>query len=94
MKKKIEIGQVVYSTMGRDQEQYFVVSGIEDEYVYLIDGKLRRVDKPKRKKLKHIKPTHIVISSIKEKLLKKESFLDAEVRKQLKNILEQNELNG
>ena len=51
-----EIGQVVTSTAGRDSGKRFVVIGYEGEsYLFLADGKLRKAQKPKRKKRKHVR---------------------------------------
>ena len=47
---------VVASLNGRDKGKRFVVIGREEEYVLLADGKGRKVDKPKRKKFKHVSP--------------------------------------
>lgn len=51
-------GSVVLSTAGRDKNRCFVVidKDIDDEYVFIADGRLRRVGKSKRKKKKHLKP--------------------------------------
>lgn len=51
----INTADVVISLNGRDAGKRFVVIGAEDEYVLLADGKGRKIDKPKRKKVKHIK---------------------------------------
>ena len=51
------LGSVVLSLSGRDKGRMLVVVGIiDDSYVYVADGRLRRVESPKRKKIKHIKP--------------------------------------
>lgn len=52
------LGQLVISLAGRDKESICAVVGnSEDEgYVLIADGKIRKVEKPKKKKLKHIKP--------------------------------------
>ena len=48
-------GQVVRSKKGRDEGKVFVVIGIIDkDYLYLVDGKLRKLDRPKKKKVKHL----------------------------------------
>lgn len=48
-------GQVVRSKKGRDEGKVFVVIDIIDkDYLYLVDGKLRKLDRPKKKKVKHL----------------------------------------
>jgi len=54
---KYNVGDIVLATAGRDSERLFLVVGILDEnYVYIANGKSRRADSPKKKKVRHIKP--------------------------------------
>lgn len=55
------IGQLFVSLAGRDKDCICTVVGIsEDEgYVMIADGKLRKVENPKKKKLKHLKPIDV-----------------------------------
>ena len=48
-------GDFVISKCGRDQGKVFVITSVEEEYLYLCDGSLRKHDKPKKKKIKHVK---------------------------------------
>ena len=48
------IGDVVSSTAGRDQGCLFYVVCTEDQYVTLVNGRNRPLEKPKRKKRKHV----------------------------------------
>lgn len=52
------LGQFFVSLAGRDKSMICTVVGMtEDEgYVLIADGKLRKVESPKKKKLKHLKP--------------------------------------
>ena len=51
----LTLGQVVYSKAGRDKGKKFIVVDIVDElYVMISDGDLRRIENAKRKKLKHL----------------------------------------
>lgn len=82
------IGQLVFSKTGRDKGKLFIVTSIEEEYLYLADGKLRKVETPKKKKKKHVQKTNSVIESIKEKIQEECKLNNAEVRKALKQHLE------
>ena len=53
-------GSIVYSAKGHDKGNLFVVLDAEKDFVYLADGKIRRVSKPKKKKIKHIVKTNSV----------------------------------
>ena len=48
------IASVVTSTAGRDRGGYFFVVGCEDRYVFLVNGKQRKVERPKKKKRRHV----------------------------------------
>lgn len=76
-----ELGTVVLSKAGRDKGRYFVVVGIADgQYVLLCDGDLRKLQSPKRKKLKHIAVKPVTLPSVKEKLERGAGVFDAEIR--------------
>lgn len=83
----ISLGQVVLSRAGRDKGKSFVVVGDADlEHVLLSDGDLRKLEKPKKKKLKHIKPTDTVLQDIGDKLRSNLKVTNAEIRKALGNL--------
>ena len=55
-KPAISIGHIVRAAAGRDAERYFIVVGEENtDYVFSADGKTRPIEKPKRKKWKHLR---------------------------------------
>ncbi|MCT4686298.1 KOW domain-containing RNA-binding protein [Vallitalea sp.] len=80
---ELQYGQVVKSKAGRDKDKIFVIINIKGEYAYLADGNLRRIEKPKQKKLKHIQPTNHVIYEIKEKLIRDKKVTNVEIRRNL-----------
>lgn len=47
-------GMMARSLAGHDQNQVYVILKEEGTYVYLADGKIRTVDRPKKKKKKHV----------------------------------------
>ena len=78
------INRIVFSKRGRDHNKAFVVIDANDEYVYLVDGKLRTLDRPKKKKLKHVQPTnHIADMTTDGRVLQ-----DADVRRALAQFFE------
>ena len=84
------LGQVVQSTQGRDAGKDFVVVGIIDQsYVLIADGALRRIDRPKKKKVKHLIPKLELFSSLKEKLTCGQRVYDSELRKALASLRDQ-----
>lgn len=51
------VGYFAYSIAGRDKEHIYLIIKEETESVWLVDGKIRTLRKPKRKNKKHI---HII----------------------------------
>ena len=48
------VGYFAYSIAGRDKEHIYLIIKEETESVWLVDGKIRTLRKPKRKNKKHI----------------------------------------
>lgn len=80
----LRIGQIVKSKAGRDAGRVFLVYQVIDEdYVSVIDGDLRKLSTPKRKKVKHLNIYNTVLTEFAEKLQGNENLNDAFVRKLL-----------
>jgi ribosomal protein L14E/L6E/L27E len=75
---EIERGSLVYSIKGRDKGNLFLVLKRDGDFVYLADGNLRKVEKPKKKKLKHVNVTNT--------RLEIDEVSNSDVRKLLKNV--------
>ena len=83
----MEVGRVVFSRAGRDQGHYFViVDVIDEEYVAIANGCQRKVDNPKKKKIKHLVAKPEVLEEIREKIFAKKRIFDSEVRNKLDAI--------
>ena len=52
--EKYEIGMLARSKAGHDKGHVYVIYNIEETYVYLVDGAIRTIAKPKKKKKKHV----------------------------------------
>lgn len=76
-------GMIVRSIAGRDKGDLFIVLSTEGGYAYLANGELRKVDRPKKKKLKHLQPSHYVSEFIQNKLKAVGKVTNSEVRKAL-----------
>ncbi|SFJ38606.1 KOW domain-containing RNA-binding protein [Thermoflavimicrobium dichotomicum] len=60
-----KLGQIVRVLRGREAGAYAIVIGFEEpHFVWLADGDQRKVDRPKKKNVKHIQPTHVVNEEI------------------------------
>jgi len=51
---KFETGMLARAKAGHDTGKVYVITGVDEAYVYLSDGKLRPSDRPKKKKKKHV----------------------------------------
>ena len=81
----LETGRVAKSVAGRDKGRLFVIVSIVDEqYVYIADGDLRVLDRPKKKKLRHLRLRPQMLQSIAEKLNGGLKVFDAELRSALR----------
>ena len=80
-KLPIEVGSVVISKAGRDAGRLFiVVEAVDDDFVMIANGDLRKLDRLKKKRRKHLKPTGTVVEALKEKLANGEPIENHEVR--------------
>ena len=77
----VEIGSIVQSKAGRDQGRLFlVVEEVDDDFVMIANGDLRKMDRLKKKRRKHLKPTGTVVSALRDRLSKGEKVEDHELR--------------
>ena len=83
IKKAFGKADVVISLNGRDGGKRFLIVETQDDYSMLADGKGRRIEKPKRKKNKHIKLEGTAGDRIAEKLKSGEKITNNEIRRAL-----------
>jgi ribosomal protein L14E/L6E/L27E len=86
------IGRLAYSLSGRDKDKLFIILGIiNKDYVFISDGELRPTEKPKKKKIKHLKMTSNTAEDIKSIILAGDKVSNSTVKKfiQLMNSKEE-----
>ena len=49
-----EKGMLAKSLAGHDKEKIYVIISIEENHIFLVDGVARTLDRPKKKKKKHV----------------------------------------
>ena len=77
------IGMLAVSRAGHDRKTTYVIIDEEDEYVYLADGRIRTVARPKKKNKKHIQ----IIKKIQmDKPV--DGFKDLEIKRTIKTYQE------
>ena len=54
MMEELQTGDFVEAAMGHDTGKCYVIFQTDAEYVYLVDGRIRTTDRPKKKKKKHV----------------------------------------
>ena len=80
---EINVSDVVVSTAGRDQGKLFYVIGTDPAFLYLANGKDRTLEKPKRKKRKHIQKVLRSETRVADKLRNGDKVLNSELRRDL-----------
>jgi len=84
---ELSAGDIVYSKAGRDKDKIFIVLEVLDnEYVLIADGILRGVQKPKKKKIKHLKKTNIKAELVKRKFAKREEVTNTDLKRLLAEL--------
>ena len=51
---RFEVGMLAKSKAGHDKGHVYIIMKEDAAYVYLVDGSLRTLDRPKKKKKKHV----------------------------------------
>lgn len=86
----IRVGSVVLSTQGRDKGMYFLVVSVDKGFVFLADGGMRKLNAPKKKNVKHVSFSGVVLEAIAEKLTTGKKVFDSEVKSALRQFNQQN----
>ena len=93
----IIISDVVVSTAGREKGKLFYVIGTDPVYLMLANGKDRTLDKPKRKKRKHVRKVLRAETRVAAKIASGDKVLNSELRRDLAFLsreMQSNNLGG
>ena len=80
---EISKADMIVSLAGRDAGQIFFVVDTDETYVYIADGKGRRLESPKRKKRRHVRKLPLYPSRVAEKIRNGDKVLNSELRREL-----------
>ena len=80
---EIHKSDIVLSEAGRDKGMLFFVIDTDGVYVSLANGKERKLETPKRKKLRHVRLVLRPDSSVAVKIRSGEPILNSELRREL-----------
>ena len=86
----INISDVVVSNAGRDQGNWYYVIAEDQDFLLLANGKDRPLDKPKRKKRKHVKKVLRSETRVAVKLQNGDKVLNGELRRDLAFLAREN----
>ena len=79
----IEKSDIIISLAGRDQGQIFFVVDTDEQYVWIADGRGRKLESPKRKNRRHIRKLPQTDSRVAEKIRSGDKVLNSELRREL-----------
>ena len=76
-------GSVVRSAAGHDRGELFLILREEGDFVWLTDGKRRKIETPKKKRRKHVVSAGVWTHPVIGRLQDGEPVLDSEIRRAL-----------
>ena len=86
----INISDVVVSKAGHDQDKWFYVIDEDRSFLFLVNGKDRPLDKPKRKKRKHVQKVLRSETRVADKIKTGGKVLNGELRRDLAFLAREN----
>ena len=76
-------GDVVRSVAGHDRGDLFLVLREEGDFLWLVDGKCRKLETPKKKRRKHVVSAGVWTHPVAARLQDGEPVLDSDIRRAL-----------
>jgi len=90
----MKLGEMVISRAGRDVDRYFViVSVVNNKYVEIADGDLRKIEDPKLKNKKHVYFTGYVNDELSIWLTEGKRVKNEDLRGIINNYINKEEVN-
>ena len=84
--EEISKSDIIVSVAGRDQGKLFYVLDTDGAYVLIANGRDRKLEKPKRKKLKHVRFVSRTETRVAVKIRNGERVLNSELRRDLAEL--------
>ena len=91
MTMELTENKIVLSLAGHDKGRLFLVLREEGDFVWLVDGKERKLDAPKRKRKKHIRGVGTSAHPAIERLQRGASVCDRDLRRALAAFRDSNQ---
>jgi len=83
-----EFGSIVISKAGHDKGEVYVILKSDEKYVYLMNGKNRTFDRPKKKNIKHVQCVNYTDNVMLEKHQGQMKITNEDVKRAIKLYLE------
>lgn len=82
----MKVGNVVYSKQGRDAGRAYVVCAVGDKegYVWVVDGEVRTLAKPKIKNVRHLRYKGEDLEALAAKFAEGKQVFDSEIKSALR----------
>ena len=77
-------GMLAISKAGHDKDSWYVVSGFDQTQAFLVNGVNRTMERPKKKKLKHLQPVNEVPEFLQNKLQNDTPWTNEEIKRAIK----------
>ena len=87
-----ETGAMARSKAGHDKDQVFLIIGEDGEYVILVDGMTRTLEKPKYKRKKHVQIIHDNEKLQNKKQIEETGLTDEAVKQMLQRYKRKGQL--
>lgn len=79
------VGNFAASKAGHDKKQVYVIVDQDEEYVYLSDGRLKPLSRPKKKNIKHIQIINRKVDrELLIRLMNRETIFDEQIKYAIK----------
>ncbi|MHB1127434.1 MAG: hypothetical protein ACYC2T_10865 [Bacillota bacterium] len=83
----IQAGQLVHSKAGRDRgSSFLVLKTLGDTFVQLVDGDLRKIEKPKKKNVRHLQVSKKMSTKVRDTILSGQIPTNAEIREAIRDL--------
>jgi ribosomal protein L14E/L6E/L27E len=82
--EKFEVGMLAKALAGHDFGKLYVIIGVDEGYVYLADGKIRTMEKPKKKRKKHVQLIKETQQVVVDKIRNNEKIQNEEIKRIIK----------
>lgn len=82
--ERFEVGMLATSKAGHDKNALYVIIRIDNEYLYLVNGKNHLLENPKKKNTKHAQVIQYVDEEFQKKLTGNNKIQNEDIKRVIK----------